>query len=527
MQQTTADGIINTDRPSTPPDESETNLNTSTFQYEYPRINFNREWKNRGCAIIFWIHTIAVILIGSILGISAVSTYAKNNKYFMFEEMSFNHFIKTALFGFFSLMIATVLPVIIIFILLQSCAGQLIKCSFLMIIMIQVIPTIIIAFEFWPLCFVPLGFLTLTLFYLVWVRKLIFFAEVHLQTGCAAVRSHPSLKLIAIVLLMVEILWFVFWFLMVIGIDHYFFYSTSNKTINTNRDINTINEFYMAQIDDDSKHIDQSSQTSKNLYIRIFILLLSSISWLWGTLTFGNIAHFLTVCTIGRWWFPNEYGQQYSIRNSIERVFTTDFGTVCYGSFFKALVKPRLSSNVENNHLKRCFIHFISSIWRTVENVVAGINEWTFIYSALTGQESFLASQSFTDLFQRRGWTVIINDNLIENSFMISNIGTGIVAATTSGFIAQLLLFHGRQATEYIIIVLAISFLIGLLMSAIMTKIFLFSVRTIFICFALNPEALGVTHPDYLIQLTKAWHKFHPKEFENSGYANKFMETTA
>ncbi|CAF4076802.1 unnamed protein product, partial [Adineta steineri] len=44
-------------------------------------------------------------------------------------------------------------------------------------------------------------------------------------------------------------------------------------------------------------------------------------------------------------------------------------------------------------------------------------------------------------------------------------------------------------------------------------------------CFALNPAALGATHPEHLQRLTKAWSKFYPTEFTASGYVDQLPNT--
>lgn len=497
MHQTTSDDIVTLDLPVQSTNETETNMNTDTSEDEYPKIDLNTEWKDRGFAIVFWIHTIIVILVGSILGIPAMLSYVKNNRIFKLSPLPFDFTIDTAIFGCVSAIVGVVLPFLFIFCLLQLCAGQLIKCSFIIIISIQLIPAIALLFEEWIVSLLPFGFLLITLIYLTCVRKLIAFAEVHLQTGCAPLRSYTSLKLTAIVMFIVEIVWFIFWLLMVIGIHHYLLNTKFESNMNLNS--TTLNA------------------TGICMYIVVFFLLL--LSWCWGAVTFGNIAHFLTVCTVGRWWFPDECSQQYSIRHSIKRAFTTSFGTLCYGSLFKALIKPKHVPTTQDSRRKNIF----SCIFRTCKRAISYLNEWTFIYSTLTGQDFPEASRSFTELFQKRGWTVIINDNLIETSFLITNIGIGIASVALT-----ILVMHSLAKISMLgLIVCCVSFLISLLMSAVFTRILLTSVRTVFVCFALNPKALGVTHPDYLQKLTKAWHKFYPKEFTDSGYANKFLETTA
>src|SRR4051812_45281019 len=47
--------------------------------YQHPQIDFNSGWKDRGFAIIFWIQTVAVIVIGLVLGIPVLIPYGKHH----------------------------------------------------------------------------------------------------------------------------------------------------------------------------------------------------------------------------------------------------------------------------------------------------------------------------------------------------------------------------------------------------------------------------------------------------------------
>ena len=62
------------------------------------------------------------------------------------------------------------------------------------------------------------------------------------------------------------------------------------------------------------------------------------------------------------------------------------------------------------------------------------------------------------------------------------------------------------------------SFLIAVILNSFVTMILSSYVRAIFIYFALNPTALGATHPDELKQLTNVWQQVYPQEYTNSNY---------
>ncbi|CAF4221336.1 unnamed protein product [Rotaria sp. Silwood2] len=537
-------------------DETETKLDTdSPPPYEHPQLDFNGGWKDRGFAIVVWIHTVAVTLVGLISGVPVLISLMTDIKFYELEQVSAKFDFKPFIYGLSAAVGVGGLASLLIFSLLQACASQLIKFSFLVIIMMQIILGVILFFILWPLCFIPIFFLLIILIYLSCVRKRISFAEAHLQAGCASFQNRPSLILIALVMLIVEFLWFVFWFLTALGVQQTLFNSTSFMNFNTNGRVNSTTKLDMTStkplwikttnsgFDGQNKLVNSTpfwmkeKQTTKTMniysinqqskynntqqdstnstqewysgYVRDIIFVLLLLSWYWGTITFGNIAHFITACVVGEWWFTGEASEQYSLGSSIKRAFTTNFDA---------------RSAADDKRRKSILSCICICILQIPEKVVGYLNEWAFIFAALTGQGFVQASRSFIDLFKQRGWTVIINDTLVGTTLMLINLGIGLISAAAAGLIMYLLISDPLEKLAPIIIIVFISFLIGVLMSSIITTILTSCVRTVVVCFALNPAALGATHPDYLKKLTEVWHKVYAQEFANSGYAKQFVE---
>ncbi len=123
---------------------------------------------------------------------------------------------------------------------------------------------------------------------------------------------------------------------------------------------------------------------------------------------------------------------------------------------------------------------------------------------------------------------MIINDSIVENCLRIVNVVVGLLSAAVGGLIVYILIWNtSKETINTIIVLVIISFLVGVFLSVIMTTILTSCVRTIFVCFALNPAALGATHPDHLQSLTKVWHKFYPKEYSTSTYDHYLPTSTS
>ncbi|CAF0993097.1 unnamed protein product [Rotaria sordida] len=90
-------------------------------------------------------------------------------------------------------------------------------------------------------------------------------------------------------------------------------------------------------------------------------------------------------CSISHYRFPSEVSRQYTIGTSIKRAFTINFRTICFGSFFEALIKALRSSTKDNRRKSILSCIFKCILWM-IDDFIGYLNEWTFIYAALTGQ---------------------------------------------------------------------------------------------------------------------------------------------
>ncbi|CAF3408953.1 unnamed protein product [Rotaria socialis] len=522
--------------------------------YQNPQLDFNGGWKDLGFTIVFGIHIIVVIVVGLVLGIPIVIPYIKQVSSEKPLLLSPDFDVKPFVYSLSgAAAVGGLLSFLTIF-ALQLCAGHFIKCSFFMLIIMYSLTTVTLFFVEPLLCIIPGLLILFMLIYISCTRKRIAFAEAHLQAGCASLRSRPSLVLIALIVLIIEFMWFIFWCLMVVGVIRALNIDlTTNKVSMTNNPTESATiyglnakttpitlSYWMREetkaprmnsysMDEQSQYMNTSPNSLSNpeqensgfIYkIVVFFLLLS---WYWGAITFGNIINFVTACTVGDWWFSNDDCRLYGMSNSIKRAFTTNLGTICFGSLFQAIIKT-LRFFTGDGRRKNIIVCIIDCILLIIEKLIGYLNDWAFTFAALTGEGFVQASRSFIKLFEKRGWTAIINDSIIGTTLMFINIGIGLISAVAGGSFIYLTMVQSSKPFFAIICISSISFLIGLFISSIFTTLLASCVRTVFVCFALHPAALGATHPEHLEKLTTAWHKFYPEEFASSGYANQFKE---
>jgi hypothetical protein len=367
---------------------------------------------------------------------------------------------------------------------------------------IQIILCVTLFIVAWPMGIITLIFVLISIWYIYYVRNRIAFAEAHIQVGCAALRSHPAVIGVAIAMLTAQLIWIFIWALMALGFENL---------------------------------MNGSNDSHSNGFVGGVFAIILLTSLFWGALIFRNITHFVTACVVGQWWFTVDAQRQYAVETSVQRAFTTNFGTISFGSLILAFIKAlrviaqvNESSARQNRNIVLLLISCVAvCILRIFEGFVRYLNEWAIVFSALTGQSFRAASRSFLDLFQQRGWTMIINDDLAGSALTIVTIAIGFISAAVGGITVYVAMPNSTSRAAIAGMAAFFCFKIGLAMGSVMSSILSSGVRTAFVCFAINPAALGATHPEHLQNLVDAWYKFHPQAFADSGFATHLPKPAA
>jgi len=160
-----------------------------------------------------------------------------------------------------------------------------------------------------------------------------------------------------------------------------------------------------------------------------------------------NIVHVTVAGVIGSWWFTpdgdtSKCGED--LRRSFFRSIFYSIGSICFGSLIigpvrllrqlSALFRP---SDDHNSLL--CFHECIKCIQTCltscVDNLADRYNSFSLTYVGLYGYG--LADGGFhsTELFAKRGWTVIVSDDLVPNVLLM----TCLVIAGATGCFAHVL----------------------------------------------------------------------------------------
>jgi hypothetical protein len=99
------------------------------------------------------------------------------------------------------------------------------------------------------------------------------------------------------------------------------------------------------------------------------------------------------------------------------------------------VIRNLLQSSAQNRRngivscIAQCLLAFI-------EGLVRYFNKWAFVYVGLYGYSYLEAGKSVMELFQARGWTAIITDNLINRLLAICILVIGLLTGGASTLVS-------------------------------------------------------------------------------------------
>jgi len=311
--------------------------------------------------------------------------------------------------------------------------------------------------------------------YFVWSR--IPFAAANLNTALTAVRANLGLTLVAYLFLGLALGWSIWW------------------SVATSAMINS----YGSGI--------------------TFLLLLS---YYWVHQVLQNTMHVTSAGVIGTWWFDPAEASSFcstAIADSFRRASTFSFGSICFGSLLVALIQALRAMNhyLRGNDDAQCIVCIIDCILGCIESIVEYFNKWAYVYVGLYGYSYLDAGRNVITLFQNKGWTSIITDDLTDNVLFMVSVGIGLLTGLVGLVIANLdqNLFANMGFDDPGSVGFVLGFLVGFIMASIMMGVVSSAVNTVIVCFAESPREFEVNHPQLSMEMRDAWRRAWPEECNN------------
>lgn len=123
------------------------------------------------------------------------------------------------------------------------------------------------------------------------------------------------------------------------------------------------------------------------------------------------------------------------------------------------------------------------------------------------------AGKNVLTLFQSRGWTTIITDNLAQGVLSLVSVAVGLITGLIALVIAQARgMVFGDEVGAY-----AAAFFIGFVTGAVLTITLLTlvssAVNTVIVCYAEAPREFELNHPKLSQDMRSAWRQAWPEDF--------------
>jgi hypothetical protein len=301
----------------------------------------------------------------------------------------------------------------------------------------------------------------------VWVR--IPFAAANLNTALTAVKANMGLTVIAYLVMFLGLGWSILWFTGLGGA-----LSSSNGGL-------------------------------------LFLLFLS---YYWTNQVLNNIVHVTTAGTVGTWWFvPDEANSCWSpaIQDSFYRATTYSFGSICLGSLLVAIVQAlrAVAHQARNNDDMQLLVCIIDCILACIQDIIEYFNMFAYVYVGLYGFGYIEAGKNVMQLFQQKGWTVIINDDLGNRVLLMVSVCVGFL----TGFIGLALALADQTLLSSLDadgsntagIGFIIGMIVGFVFSSILLSVVASGINTVIVCFAESPAEFEANHPQLSATMRAAW----------------------
>jgi hypothetical protein len=136
------------------------------------------------------------------------------------------------------------------------------------------------------------------------------------------------------------------------------------------------------------------------------------------------------------------------------------------------------------------------------------------VYVGLYGYDYLTAGKKTMQLFAERGWTAIINDNLVLRVLSLVSLVIGALTGCVGLLLASAVpMWVEGFGGASIIVAFFIPALLGTAMAYILMSVVASAVDTVVVAFAEAPMEFERNHPGLSAQLVDAWREVYPEEF--------------
>jgi hypothetical protein len=138
------------------------------------------------------------------------------------------------------------------------------------------------------------------------------------------------------------------------------------------------------------------------------------------------------------------------------------------------------------------------------------------VYVGLYGYDYLKAGNKVFELFQARGWSVIINDHLVNRALGMMMAIVGVFSGMTGWLVHRMVpsWFNGlfQESETNAEFAFWYAFAYGILSSILVLNVVSSAVDTVVVCFAESPNELRANHPQVAQRMIQAWRAAYPSD---------------
>ena len=230
----------------------------------------------------------------------------------------------------------------------------------------------------------------------------------------------------------------------------------------------------------------------------------------------------ITSAVVYKWWhFGRNEQNKYLVRESCFKTIFYSMGSICFGSlivgpvqFLRWLFVLFRPSSTESSSLMCLYecLHYIQSfVTYCVDSMAAKCNPWAYSYVGMYHYGFLDAGSKATELFEKRGWSMIVSDDLVPNVLFLTSLVIGGVTGCFAYLLSQLdrlTVVTPKDETGLAPFVEGV--IIGLVLPSVVFSLISSSVNAVLICFASSPMDFEVQHPELSHNMRAAWRNVWP-----------------
>ncbi|KAL9190529.1 hypothetical protein ACHAXT_000235 [Thalassiosira profunda] len=444
-------------------------------------------------AALFYGQFIAIAVVAGMLGVPAVEKYNNDSTY---SEGTVDY---TGLLYAFLIAggCSFVLSALSLFVM-SMCPKVLVQIALLFSLVMSAVMAVL-SFIYGNIVGGVFGiiFFLISVCYAFAVWRRIPFAAANLNTGLTAVKKNAGVFVLAYLITLFSLGYALLWMTATVGV-----YDKENLCETTTTFQGT------------------TTTCSGSLAWGYFFLLLLALFW--SQQVFQNTIHVIVAGVVSTWWFsPEEAGSccSVAIKDSAIRATTTSFGSICFGSLLVAIIealRAMAESARRDGDTDGCaafLLCIVACLLRCLEDMLEYFNKFAYIYVGMYGYSYLEAGKNVMTLFNQKGWSIIISDNLVSNVLSLFCLIVGgvvgciglIMNETNPSWFEG----YGSSASS---VAFGFSFLVGIVISAILLSVVDSSVNTVLVAFAEAPMEFEENHPELSSEMREAWMQVYPAQ---------------